>query len=119
MAITSRTFDEALDVELERLIAERIAEYEQTDEFWERVDANVQKSMEKLDWMYHFRGETEPLCLSVFTKNYEVDGVSVDIQADGIRINLEEALAKEIKEDPEGIPIIRARLEAMLETLKT
>jgi hypothetical protein len=104
MILTSKEFDAALESELDRLVKEKIAEYGESQEFYERLDKSVQDEMNKIDPFIAFQSSGETLRLYLSPPN-----------SDAVRyVDIEQAIDKDIAEgDAETLQFVLARLELM------
>ena len=104
MILTSREFDAALELELDRLVKERIAEYEESQAFYDRLDKAVQEEMNKIDPFIAFQSSGETLRLYLSPPD-----------SDAVRYaDIEQAIANDIAEgDADTLQFILARLELM------
>jgi hypothetical protein len=104
MILTSEEFDAALESELDRLLIERIANYGESDEFYERLDKAVQKEMDKIYPFIYVKSSGDTLQLDLSLPDFEA-----------VRyVDIEQAIDNNIAYcDAETLQFILSRLDLM------
>jgi hypothetical protein len=104
MITLSSDFNNAIESEVERLMEERYAEYEESAEFYSRLDKAVQDELDKIVPFISYKSEGAALRIYMSPPESEASRY----------VDIEQAIDRAISESPpEELRFVLDRLEAM------